>query len=66
LDITDEGFVSLLLPDGSTKDDLRLPEGDLGAQIKAGFNEGKDLIISVISAMGEEAIVACKSSVENA
>merc|ERR1711879_447874 len=30
LDIADDGFLSLLLPDGSTKEDLKLPSGHLG------------------------------------
>jgi Eukaryotic elongation factor 5A hypusine, DNA-binding OB fold. len=32
-----------MLSDGSTKDDVRLPEGELGQKIKAAFDEGKDL-----------------------
>lgn len=32
-----------MLSDGSTKDDVKLPEGDLGDKIKAGFDDGKEL-----------------------
>ncbi|XP_044490046.1 mitotic checkpoint protein BUB3.3-like [Mangifera indica] len=61
IDISEDGFVSLLTENGNTKDDLRLPTDDsLLAQIKSGFEEGKDLVVSVMSAMGEEQICALK------
>ncbi|KAF3782148.1 Eukaryotic translation initiation factor 5A [Nymphaea thermarum] len=53
--------VSLLTESGGTKDDLRLPTDDaLLQQIKDGFGEGKDLVVTVMSAMGEEQICALK------
>ncbi|XP_022889818.1 eukaryotic translation initiation factor 5A-2 isoform X2 [Olea europaea var. sylvestris] len=53
--------VSLLTENGNTKDDLRLPTDDnLLTQIKDGFAEGKDLVVSVMSAMGEEQICGLK------
>lgn len=45
-----------MLQDGTAKDDVRLPEGDLGAQIQADFDEGKDLLVTIVSAMGEEQV----------
>ncbi|KAG6473700.1 hypothetical protein ZIOFF_067617 [Zingiber officinale] len=61
IDISEDGFVSLLTDNGSTKDDLKLPTDEaLLAQIKDGFAEGKDLVVSVMSAMGEEQICALK------
>ncbi|KAK8587452.1 hypothetical protein V6N12_021945 [Hibiscus sabdariffa] len=61
IDISEDGFVSLLTDSGDTKDDLRLPTDDsLLKQIKDGFAEGKDLVVSVMSAMGEEQICALK------
>ena len=64
VDITGEGFVSLMTSEGVTKEDMRLPTGDLGEQVKEMFEEGKPVIISVISAMGEEKIVAAKENRE--
>jgi translation initiation factor 5A len=58
----DDGFLSLMLPDGSTKDDVRLPEGELGQQIESQFDEGKELIITVLTAMGEEAAISVKEA----
>jgi len=60
LDI-DEGFLSLMNEDGSTKDDLKVPEGDIGEEIKSKFEEGVDMLVTVISAMGEEAVIAVKN-----
>ena len=62
LDITEDDFVSLLLPNGETKDDLRLPEGELGTSIRQQFEAGKDLVLTVLSAVGEEAIITVKES----
>merc|ERR1711974_487250 len=54
IDISDDGFLSLFMPDGSTKEDLKLPSGDLGEKIQAAFDEGKELMICVLAAMGME------------
>ncbi|CAR21938.1 Eukaryotic translation initiation factor 5A [Lachancea thermotolerans] len=61
LDI-DDGYLSLMTMEGDTKDDVRAPEGELGDQIQSGFDEGKDLMVTIISAMGEEAAISCKEA----
>ncbi|KAH9623354.1 hypothetical protein KSS87_000325 [Heliosperma pusillum] len=59
--------VSLLTDSGDTKDDLKLPTDDaLAKQMKEGFEAGKDLILSVMCAMGEEQICAVKEVVGGA
>merc|ERR1712130_161252 len=60
LDISDDGFLSLLLPDGSTKEDLRLPTNDDGDKIRELFDAGKEVIIAVLSAMGIEEVKGFK------
>jgi len=61
IDVSDDGFVSLLMDNGETKDDLRLPTDEaLLTQIKDGVADGKDLVVTVMSAMGEEQIAALK------
>jgi hypothetical protein len=43
LDVTDDGFLSLMSDDGSTKDDVKLPDGEVGDKINKLFSEdGKD------------------------
>lgn len=61
LDI-DEGFMSLMNDDGSTKDDVKIPDNEIGKAIEAAFGEGKDVLISVTSAMGEEHCLAWKEA----
>ena len=40
MDIDADGFASLMDPESSeTKDDLKLPEGELGDQIRAAFEK---------------------------
>ena len=39
LDITDDGFLSLMSEDGSTKDDVKVPEGEVGDKVNKLFNE---------------------------
>mmetsp|Transcript_23264 Transcript_23264/g.51187 ORF Transcript_23264/g.51187 Transcript_23264/m.51187 type:complete len:171 (-) Transcript_23264:61-573(-) len=66
----DAGTVSLLLPDGNTKDDLNLPDVPIPGQaepsdddrertekIKTMFNDGKSILVVVIGALGMEKIM---------
>ena len=61
LDI-DDGFLSLMTMDGETKDDVKAPEGELGDSLQTAFDEGKDLMVTIISAMGEEAAISFKEA----
>merc|ERR1712070_503487 len=63
LNIEDDGYVSLMDDNGQEKADLALPNDDsLRTSIENDFAAGKDLVVSVLSAMGEETIIACKES----
>ncbi|EFA76608.1 eukaryotic translation initiation factor 5A [Heterostelium album PN500] len=60
IDISD-GYLTLFKEDtGVTKEDLPVPEGDIGEQITAAFAAGKDVLVSVISAMGIEGVTSFK------
>lgn len=61
LDI-DEGFMSLMNNDGSTKDDVQVPDNELGQKIQEEFDAGKDLLVTVVAAMGEEHALAYKEA----
>ena len=61
LDI-DDGFLSLMREDGSSKDDVKLPEGELGDKIQQDFDDGKDILVMVVSAMGEEHALSYKEA----
>ncbi|KAH0612559.1 uncharacterized protein H6S33_008939 [Morchella sextelata] len=59
--IEDE-FLHLIRPDGSEKSDVKLPEGEVGEKIQAYEDEGTDILITIISAMGEEAAISVKEA----
>ncbi|CAR28487.1 hypothetical protein ZYGR_0S01180 [Zygosaccharomyces rouxii] len=61
LDI-DDGYLSLMTMDGETKDDVRLPDGELGDALQSSFDEGKDLNVTIITAMGEECAISFKEA----
>lgn len=52
----DDGFLNLMDTDGNPKDDVKVPDGDLGKQIQEDFDAGKDLMVTIIAAMGEEQV----------
>lgn len=39
IDITEEGYLTLMLENGDTREDVKLPEGPIGDEIKAKFEE---------------------------
>ena len=66
MDISEDDFCSLVeVESGDVREDIRLPEIPLGLSrgIRANFDGGKSLIVSVLSAMGIEQIIAFKEEV---
>merc|ERR1712121_392880 len=57
----EDDFVSLMDDAGETKEDLKLPENDVGKEITEKFNKGETFMVTVLSAIGEEMIVGCKA-----
>mmetsp|Transcript_17638 Transcript_17638/g.41555 ORF Transcript_17638/g.41555 Transcript_17638/m.41555 type:complete len:168 (+) Transcript_17638:98-601(+) len=55
-----DDFCSLLSKSGVVKSNVRLPSNELGARIRAALEDGKSVTVNVLSACGEEAIVAFK------
>merc|ERR1711915_143614 len=60
LDISEDGFMSLLLSSGDTKDDCKVPDGEVGDKIRAEFEADKSLIVTLVEAMGEEMCISFK------
>lgn len=57
LDISEDAL-SLMDAEGGEKDDVNLPENDLGTEIRKAFDEGKDIMVTIVAAMGEEQVIS--------
>lgn len=62
IDIDEEGFVTVMDDKNDTRSDLRLDvDGEeLHKKVKEEFEEGKDLHVTVLSALGTEKIISFK------
>ncbi|XP_054165283.1 eukaryotic translation initiation factor 5A-like [Oppia nitens] len=61
--ISKDGFVILMNEKGDTRDDLRVPDGEMGTKMREEYGkEDNTVIVTVMSAVGEEAIIACKNA----
>ena len=56
----DDGYLTLMDDSGDQREDLKLPEGDLGKEIQSKFENDEQLLLTVLKAMGEEAVIAQK------
>ncbi|KAJ2755341.1 translation initiation factor eIF5A [Coemansia pectinata] len=61
----DDEFLSLVTPTGDTKDDVKVPEGELGEKMLEDFRDGKELLVTVITSMNEEAAISYKEAPKN-
>lgn len=70
IDISDDGFLTLMDEEGETKEDLKLPEqpDNYARELKIAFekasDEGKGLSVSVMTAMGHEQVMSHKELAE--
>jgi len=64
IDISDDGYLTLMTESGDLRDDIKLPEGDLGPEIKTKFDNSEDLLLTVLAAMGQEMVVATKPNMK--
>ena len=48
----DDGFLNLMNDDGDPKDDVKVPEGQLGKDIAEAFDNGKEIVCTVVSEIG--------------
>lgn len=51
----DDGYLVLMAESGEMKEDVALPNNELGEQIREAFENGRELNVTIQSAMGEEA-----------
>ncbi|KAL2826787.1 eukaryotic translation initiation factor eIF-5A [Aspergillus cavernicola] len=63
LDVTDDDFLSLMDDNGSTKDDVKVPDGEVGERILKMFrDEEKDCNVTILTAMGEQTCMEVKEA----
>lgn len=62
LDIDEEGFITIMDDKNETRSDLRLDmeNDEVHQKTKEEFDEGKDLLVTVLSALGKEKVIAVK------
>jgi len=58
----EDDFLHLLAPDGTEKNDVKAPDNEIGSKIREYEEAGTDCIITIISAMNEEAAIAVKEA----
>ena len=46
IDISGDGFLSMMNDNGDLREDLKLPDGELGAQMKVDFENGRELLVN--------------------
>ncbi|XP_011413205.3 eukaryotic translation initiation factor 5A-1-like isoform X2 [Crassostrea angulata] len=61
IDVLDDGTISVMDDNGDTREDLNLPPGDLGKDIKDRFEKGETIAVTVLNSMGEEQITGVKN-----
>ncbi|KAJ2893096.1 hypothetical protein GGI21_001141 [Coemansia aciculifera] len=57
-----EDLLSLMGDAGEMKEDVKVPESELGDKIRAEFAEGKKLLVTVLKAMDEEAAISYREA----
>jgi len=64
VDIDHDGFLSLMDSNGNSKNDVKLPEGEEGDNLKAALKQSQSdsssVLVSILTAMGQEAVASFK------
>lgn len=46
-DISDDGYLCLMSDNGDLREDLKIPDAELGVQLRADFDAGKELLVII-------------------
>ncbi|KAA0202217.1 hypothetical protein HAZT_HAZT007492 [Hyalella azteca] len=60
VDISADNFLSLMQESGDLREDIKIPDGELGTEIRSKFESGEDILCTVLCAMGSEMVIATK------
>ncbi|XP_037951488.1 eukaryotic translation initiation factor 5A-like [Teleopsis dalmanni] len=61
-DISDDGYMTLMSDNGDIREDLKVPENELGEALKLDYGKEVDLMVTVLKACGEESVIAIKTN----
>jgi len=64
VDISGDDFLSLMDDGGEVREDIKIPTNELGEEVRTKFNEGQDILCTVMCAMGIEEVIAVKTMVK--
>jgi len=56
----EDEYLSLMDDSGDTRDDLKCPDDDVGNEVRASVANETDILVTVLSACGEECVIATK------
>lgn len=54
-----DGYLSLLQDSGEVREDLKIPEGDLGKEIELKHEAGEEILVSTFTLLSFSAVVFC-------
>jgi translation initiation factor 5A len=60
--MSDDKYLTLMKDDGELREDLKLPDGELGAQLTTEYENGREILCTVLKACGEEVVIAIKNN----
>jgi translation initiation factor 5A len=63
VDLSEDEFLTLMDDEGVTREDIKLPAGDMAFDIKEKWqDQDKEWLVTVLSAMGQEQVVQIKAA----
>nr|AAS68511.1 eukaryotic translation initiation factor 5A [Branchiostoma belcheri] len=60
----EDSFMHLMDDGGDTREDLKVPESDVGKDITTRYENGDSIMVTVLTACGEELAIAIKNQTE--
>ena len=65
IDIDEDEYLTLMDTNGEMKEDLTLPNDDVGKDIRNRHEEGQEMMVTVLEAVGQERVVTVKQIIDN-
>jgi len=57
-----DGFLSIMDDSGEIREDLKCPDDAIGEEIKAAIDADADILVTCLSAVGEECVITTKAN----